>query len=375
MKTLKFLLKSLFSNGVIIKEGRKQKWWLTFVILLLSIVISLIPMMVSTLTANGRAMITNYQDRNVDYALERLSYEYLNGDNAKVVLKIVDGKMVMEEGKTFSDVEEHKTVKIEGDEEVSYIEVGRDGDPILLAAYVDYSIQNNPSYNKVGDKVSDVLNQLAVAYKTADEKDDEGYYKSRLINTLIFASESFYFTTYDNTATVKYLVGSDGKLNFKDKGESSSYTGTYGSIESRNSNLTTFFNASSSNQTVERWKTFFDQSYEPQKMTNFLMYLLIYSSLNVLVLLVMSLTIVIMSRFKSAQCGKIGFGGALKLVIFATLCPSIISMLVGFIFSQIQSISFLMVVGFRCIFLSTRLTRGEPIEAPEKNKKPQIQKK
>lgn len=372
MKTLKFLLKSLFSNGTIIKEGRKQKWWLTFLILVLSIAISLIPTLVTILNTNGSAIINNGQTQNIDYALERLSFEYLNGNEAKVVLKIVDNKMVMEENKTFSDVEEHKELTIKGNEKVAYVEIGRDNEPILLVTYVKFSIQENAAYNNIGEKVSDVKNQLYISHKTADKEDDEGYSTSRLINTLIFAEDGFYFFAYENNSTTKYKLNADGTLSFKNTAQENGLVGTYGNIASKNANLTTFANSTSPTQTVERWKSFFDQAYKPQKTATLITSLLIYASLNVVIVLVMSLTIVIMSRFKSAQCGKIGFGGALKLVSFATLCPSILGMLLGFIIPKLQAISFLMFVGFRCIFLSTRLTRGEATEAPSKpaNAKP-----
>lgn len=364
MNTLKFLLRGLFSNEVIIKEGRKQKWWLTVLVLLLSILISLIPAFVSILNTNGSAVITNSMTQNVDYSLERFSFEYLNGDEAKIVLKIEDGKMKMEEGKTFSDIGTAKKITIKGDEEISYIEIGRENQTTMLISYIDFSVQKNPVYNNINEKMVDVRNALAVSYPTAEPKDSEGFQVSKMYTTLLFTEDFFYFHVYPNDATTKFLVQPDGTLSLKETASASGMTGVYSDVETRNRNLTTFFNSSMPSQTMERWKTFFDQAYQPTKMSNLMLNSIIYASLNVLVVLIMALTVVIMSRFKSAQCGKVGFGGALKLITFATLCPSLLAMLLAFIVPTMQSIGFLMFVGFRCIFLSTRLTRGEMANAP-----------
>ena len=365
MNTLKFLLRSLFSNEAIIKEGRKQKWWLTVLVLLLSIIISLIPAFVSILNTNGSAIISNAQTQNIDYSLERFSFEYMNGSDAKIDLKIVDGKMTMAEGKTFKDLEDAKTIQIKGGEEVSFLEIGRENEPTLLVTYVDFKVRDNPSYDNIGDKMTDVRNALAVYYPTSDPVEEDGYSTSKLKSLLLFTEEYFGIYVYNYDATTKFKID-NGVIDLKDTASPAGMTGSYIEIEERNQHLNSFFNKTTPAQTVERWKSFFDQAYQPTKMANLGMTLIIYSSLNVLVILIMSLTIVIMSRFKSAQCGKIGFGNALKLISFAALCPSILGMIISFAIVSLQSIGFLMFVGFRCIFLSTRLTRGEMPETPNK---------
>ena len=216
MNTLKFLLRGLFSNEVIIKEGRKQKWWLTVLVLLLSILISLIPAFVSILNTNGSAVITNSMTQNVDYSLERFSFEYLNGDEAKIVLKIEDGKMKMEEGKTFSDIDTAKKITIKGDEEISYIEIGRENQTTMLISYIDFSVQKNPTYNNINEKMVDVRNALAVSYPTAEPKDSEGFQVSKMYTTLLFTEDFFYFHVYPNDATTKFLVQPDGTLSLKE---------------------------------------------------------------------------------------------------------------------------------------------------------------
>lgn len=367
MQTLKFLAKGLFSNSIIISDAKKQKWWLAIIVMILSIVLSIIPTFTSIMNFNGGDIITGNSSLQVDYSLQRFSSEYLNGNNAKLIFRIQNNKLVMEEGKSIDDLEEKKTITLKDGTNLSYLEIGRtqegNKEITLLVSYVKYDAEKEKDiYKNISEKSDDVFNKLAINYDPKNEK-GENTFTSKTYPTLVFFEESVTIKLYSKNAA-EYSFDKDNKVNLK--GVSTSVvTGLYSSISQNNSNLNLFYNEDP-NIITSKWEDFFTEAYNPIKTQALLMQTGVYSGLNLIVILLMSLTLFIMTRFKSSACGKQSYGTCLKLVSFSALCPSLLCLVVGFLLPSFQSIAFLTFVGLRSVFLSTRLTRGEIAQAPAK---------
>lgn len=355
MNILKFLAKGLFSNTVIINESKEKKWWLTFLILILSILLSILPTFTSIINYSGSDILNN-SSLQLDYSLQRLSHEYLsNSDDAKLVFEIVDGKLNVK--KSIDDLENKKEIVLKSKETISYLEIKRDDEITLLVSYVKYDEENEKdTYEKLSDKSEDVFNRLA-GNALYNVKDSEN--KSHMYSTLLFFEESFSIRLYDNSATTEYSFNENNEISLsKSASVSASMSGLYETVSTQNKNLNLFDNTNPE-KIKAKWKSFFDESYSAIKNQSILINCSVYSSLNVFIVLFMSLMLFIMTRFKTSLCGKQSFGTCLKFVSFAALCPALLSLLTGYILPAFQSISFLTFIGLRSIFLSTRLTKGE----------------
>ncbi len=367
MQTLKFLAKGLFSNSVIINDSKKQKWWLAIIVMILSIILSIIPTFTSITNFNGGDIITKNSALQIDYSLQRFSSEYLNGNDAKLVFNIRDKKLVMVEGKSIDDLQEKKTVTLKDGTNLSYLEIGRtieDKKEItLLVSYVKYDAEKEKAtYANLSEKSEDVFNRLAINYDIKDEK-GESTSTSKTYSSLIFFEESVTIRLYDSK-TVEYEFDENKNVSLK-KIKAFAVTGLYSAVSQNNANLNLFYNEDPDIIT-SKWEEFFTESYNPIKTQSLLMQTSVYSGINLIIILIMSLTLFIMTRFKSSVCGKQSYGTCLKLISFSALCPSILCLMAGFMLPSLQSFAFLTFVGLRSIFLSTRLTRGEIAQAPAK---------
>lgn len=373
MNILKFIGRGLFSNKVIIDESKNKKIYLTFLILVLSILISIVPIFTQIINSSGGSIIES-NSLQFDYSLERLTKEYFTGDDTKLDFKINDeGILEIADGKAISDLENKKSVTLDDESTLYYLEIKQEEEITLLVSYVTYNKETEAAnYKNISAKASDVANHLAAAYDTGAELDSSNYATSTMYSTFILFEDQFVVSLYKNGSTTKYKTGDDGKLTVSSTSSASStLSGIYKSIGSaKYKNFNQFYDSSSNPSVIiERWKGFFTEAYKDIKTQTLLINTSIYAGLNLVIILLMSLTIFIMCRFKSSACGKQPYGYCFKMVTFASISPALITLILGFMISSLQSICFLMCVGLRSIFLSTRLTRGEIEEAKPATKK------
>ena len=381
MNILKFLGRGLFSNKVIIDESKKQKLWLAFLILILSIVISIIPTFSNIVNVSGGDIVKNTSTQ-FDYSLQRLTTEYFNGNDAKLSFHIEKekdengnekSKLIIDEGKSIDDLQEKKEITLLDGSTLSYFEIAQENESgreiTLLVSYVKYDKNSDTTYQSLTEKATDVYNRLA-GNSLYDIKNGSGELvgTSRVYSTFLFFDESFSVRLYAPGSTTRYFMSENTVTLTNTSNATAQLSGLYSTISTNNSNLNLFYNTNP-DLIISKWKAFFDESYSAIKTQTLLVNCSVYSGLNLMIVLLMSLTLFIMTRFKSSACGKQSFGYCLKLVSFAALCPSLLSLLIGFMIPSFQSISFLTFVGLRSIFLSSRLTRGDLQEAPVAPKK------
>ncbi len=368
MNVLKFLARGLFSNAVIVKESKKQKFYIAILIFLLTVVISIIPIFTSIANNSGGNILTQTEALQFDYSLQRFSHEYLtNNADAKLEMEIVDGKLVFKEGKTFQDLENKKEIVLLNKSTFPYLEIHRslqDKDQItLLVCYVSSETSDTGIYKNLNEKVTDVFNRLAVNYPI---KNDDGTDSniSKTYSVLLFSEKDFAVRLYDNNAQTEFTKENETVALKKSASVASSASGIYASVSDVNRNLNLFDNENPT-QILAKWKEFFTESYKDLKNQILFLNVGMFSGINALLLLFLALLIFILSRFKSSICGKQKYSDCLKYISFASLCPSLLALLIGFMLPGFQSIGFLTFAGLRAIFLSTRLTRGDVPPAPE----------
>ena len=313
---------------------------------------AVLPNILTSINTNGSDYITSYASRNIDYSLERLSIEYLNGENASISLKVEDGKLKMDETKSFAHASDKKEVILKDNEKFYYIEISQVEKVTLVVGYV--SLTEN--YESIAEKMDYIQKQLLANYKTSAETTKDGYDTATVHNTLLFSEEQFRLSISQANTTSLYKVN-DGVVSTKEVLSYTSLVGVYDEIESEYSDLTSFYSSNKSHL-LNRWSKFFDQAYAPLKIQALLVNVFVFAALDLFVVLAMIITLLIMSRFKTSVCEKLSFATSLKYVAFAALCPGILSFVIYYIIPGMQSMAFFTFLAMRSIFFVTKLTRG-----------------
>lgn len=347
METLKFLFKSLFSNAEVATNGKKQKWWLTFVILIASILLAVAPNIVTGIKANGGSYVTNYTNQQVNDGLTTFSSEYLHGKDAKLNLTINNGELIVGEN-SFDKLENRKVVKV-GDKDVAYIDINVGGKTIMVVSYVESS----SSY--------DALELAIINDKKVETKDEEGNITkvtAPVVNSLFFSKKDFKLNIAALTSTAEFKKDASGNYVFDGTVQHySQFKGVYTGISTAYSDLSNIY-ADSISKTEDNWVAFFNEAYKPLKFSSLVYSTVLYLALDVMALVVMIFTTFIMSRFKNSLCEKLSVATAFKFVVFLALTPGLISFLIHFIMPGMQSIAFFTCLAIRCIFFNTKFTRG-----------------
>ena len=77
MTPIQFIFSSLFNNGVIIDESKKQPWWLAIVLAIVSCIVAIIPSFTTTMGQNGADFFTASENYYYDYSLQTFTNVYL----------------------------------------------------------------------------------------------------------------------------------------------------------------------------------------------------------------------------------------------------------------------------------------------------------
>lgn len=346
MKTIKFLLKSLFSNAEVANEGKKQKWWLTFIVLILSLGLAILPNIITESGRNGSQYIKNYEQYNVDYSLERLSIEYLAGDSSKLDLVINEKNELVVGEKDFSTITGAKSVKV-NDKDIYYISIKQNEKVTMHVTYIESSDNFQTLENAI------ILNEKEVV--TAD--DGSTSYTSYARNILLLSKNLMTLKIYENNKVA--ALNETGTALKNEVAGVVSFSGLFSEISSQYKNLANMYNSTNPDLIQQNWENFFNQAYAPIKVTAVVYSSIIYTGLNTVVLIIMAFTTFLMSRFKTALCDKLKFTEAIQYVIYLALCPGLLSFIFYYIMPGLQQISFFTFLALRSIFFTTKFTRGE----------------
>ena len=313
---LKFIGGSLFSNPNVL-EGKRRKFYQALIIGLISLIIAIVPIFSFTMSIEGSQVITKQDNSSLDTSLTMFSKYLSENDEASVTIN-AQGK-----------------IKVEG-----------------ITEYVISS--------------SEGRHLLSVRYATDEEDPNEiaNHYTNGIVDGkptdtprsfIILQSNSIYICTFALNA--KNTLNEDGTIKNK-----ANYTSTYTGEpkELKGTDFATYYTSEigGAEACVEKWKSALDKMYTPIKTSTVLYSVSIYSLLNFIIMLTMSVIIMILTRLKSAQCEKMRFVESLKCVFFASLSPAIISLLIGFMISSFASVAFVMCIGIRCVFLGSKASQS-----------------
>lgn len=315
---LKFFGGSLFSNTNVIK-GKNRKFYQSFIVVVLSLLIAIIPILVYTSRASGADIITKADNSSLDVSLNMFS-EYLatNEDGASFVTTS-DGlfKATGFTEKEFTVGEKHLlTVRVVGE---------NDNENDLI------------EYYRLGTDLNGKPTETPKSFMLIFE---------RKINIYTFSRNA------SNT------LREDGSVK-KKASFTTSFVGYSKSF--KNQNFASFYHdeLGGDQDCFDQWKNALNKMYQPYKTSNLIYSMTLYTVLNVVIILTMALITMILTRLKSSQCEKMNYKQALNCINFSAFTPAVIGMLLGFLLSNIASIGFILCMGIRSIFLGFKASQSK----------------
>ena len=175
MTPIQFIFSSLFNNGVIIDESKKQPWWTAIIVFIISLVIAVIPSFVQIAKIQGAEVLTSSQNASLDTSLVLVS-QHLEENNIKIEID--------EQGKINVDA-----LIPEGKSYYEHTIVAQNKELLIFTICKGSDVVNLTKNYSEGKKVSnDVVKENPYSY-------------------LIITEDNVYITTYLSTSKNKITNG------------------------------------------------------------------------------------------------------------------------------------------------------------------------
>lgn len=313
--------KSLYNNQVATELGLTKKWYVALIVALISVIISLIPTTVSAATAKGSAFLNtsanyNYDEgfysfledaknNNYDLTFDETTHESkLTGITTSAANNylLYNHKILKSDGAIFSDFQ------------VYYID-SKNMDSHLLQ-------------NTIETIVSSKVNSL-------DGRD---------CSFLIFTSNTFITRLYKPKA-YNAVGGVYGDFTNLSKEQSKLSNLFVSKSQTRLENVS---------ETLNNFKGFVDNVYINTRKTVALTQTGIIGAVNAGIVLLMGFVLFLLTRGKNNPNRGIKFQQCFNIAYWTTLSPALIALVVGFIVSAYQVMLFVIVFGFRTMWLSMK---------------------
>jgi len=338
---IKKFLVGLFSNNAAIEGSKQYKWWVAVLIGVLSVAVALVPTFVSLCNSNGSAVFSTYSydyDRNIH---EYCSAAVVSGDNLNYKFE-QDNILTYTGGTADTELDDvKKIIQIESEHYVAG-EVGHAKSIEFIAYYVNGTMS---AYYE--SKVTNGISTRQYILNTVDRKTDsdpEGtsYYCP---NYLILFKDGFAVITYKvNTTTV--AAGSAG-FDFKPYYQGQDFIG---SIYVAGDDIATTFN---------RFKGVLDSCYQNTKVKSLWSTTGIYAAVFTGMILLLGLMLFLMTRGKNNMFNYLKYMDTQKMILWASLSPAILSLILGFLLPKYAMMFFIVLMGMRAMWMSMKQLRPQ----------------
>lgn len=347
MKTLKLIFKSLVNNGAVM-EGRFQPWYVALLLFFVSVIFATYPTF-SQINAREGSVFLSGTTYSVENAFTIFS-ETLKEEDIQLVVKTneVDGVLryeLINEGTPWETV---FTTAYPGSE----------------FTYFEYSVNNVP--------------RIRIYYQASQSDETTGAFVNQLLALPKGDTTLTSFMMLTKHAVRVYLYNPLALANAAVSGEEfvASFNGTYDAVPI-NTNLS--FSADASNRTPDvgtyvtrvfgEWKGFFDQSFAYSKGILLWAQTLLTFVVNMIMALLMSIVIFIMTRGKMNPNKGMKFGETMKIGAWALFSPALLTIVAGALFPEFSATAFVLFVGLRLMWLSSKYLRPVDVIANTPTKK------
>jgi len=347
MKTFKLIMKSLISNDACIEGGRTKPWYFSIIFVLLSLILAVLPIMVTSLQANGS-----------DFTA--LTYLY-NYDNAIVA---------------FSDhlADNSFSMVVSGDEEAKHLEADEvawaalhTGEDNLFNQYVHLDVEGDVDFevyytNTIDADFIQFYTRVSENKSPIDGSPRDAEATARSTSYLIFGRERMVGQLFQpgNTTAISGLSGDYLNL------ELGTDLQDFATIELDGVSYVTSHDGKFAGEggalkaevyrsaVSDRWNVFYDDIYYNTKMVTARNSTLIMLGVDALLIFFMGLMVFILTRGKQNPFRIYTFWETQKISYWASFTPSLLALIFGFIFTQYAVMIFVMLIGVRIMWMSMK---------------------
>jgi hypothetical protein len=351
MKTLKLIFQSLLNNAAVM-EARKEPWYVAIIIFLLSVVFATYPTF-SQINARAGSDFLTRETYSMDQGLVDFSETLYNQDIQLVV----------------------RTTTL-ADQTTTYL---ANEDVLWRNVFTQTLTETNFPYYEYRGSTGQV--RLRVFYQ-ADQSDESAVALiNRLLNLETGHADIATFLMLGRTAVYFYVYnpGAIAANTASGSGYIYSFNGTYTSVP-LNTNLGNFIALDSSGFLIDpvadfqanasayetriftHWKQFFDQSFLEAKSVLLIAQSGLTLVVNTIMALMMSLVIFLMTRGKNNPNRTLKFAETMKIGSWSLLSPALLTIVAGSFFPEFAGTAFVLFVGLRLMWLSSRYLR--PMDMP-----------
>ncbi len=368
----KLLLRGLVKNDAIV-EAKSLSWLLAALCFILSILVSVIPPVVSSATEKGSYVMTN-ETYSMDVGIRAFN-QFLYDNQIDIVIepdKDENGYVISKTAKLSMDATSYENWKAHTEiyngttryyEFKINDESGTLTTPRFRVFYINgdknLSTNNTPAYDFFYNN-----ERFGVNSKANDDPESEGYIAPT--SFMVLGTHEIYIAVYPKTAT-----------------KNSNYYGTpfrgdYLRI-TQTIHLHTLLLDERSSDDIDKikvfdpsvtpiwaepsesgWSNFLDLAYSYTRMNTTLAMFSLLSGLNALIILVYGFTLWILTRGKHNPNRGMKLAETMKISCFAAISPALLSLIIGFIIPSFASFSFILFSSFRLMWISMKTLR--PIE-------------
>mgnify|MGYP003296225624 CR=1 FL=1 len=327
--TIKRVFGSLVSNAQAVDGAKYSPWWVGVIMFILGIILPIVPLFVSAASTDGTSFMSACE---YGLGMDKTFGATING---------LEGSL------TFDNT----------DKTISYS--GANG---LIGSYVSTSGETNGQYelrvyySDITDTetISNyVTDQEKVSYKKgttqiASENDD-----AYIPSSIYFFKNTFTMDIYaSNSVEKKAIMSNLADLNCFDYDGSdlkAYFVGSSFDVNKKEDRVNSF----------NKFKDLIDTTYETTRTKSMWLGSLIYVGIYVAFNLIMALMLFIMSRGKNNPNNYLNFWHCIKIDFWASLCPGILGLIFGFIFSGSAVMIYVMLIAMRSMWLSMRELRPQ----------------
>jgi hypothetical protein len=346
MKTLKHIFQSLFSNGPIM-EAKNQPWYIALILFFVSILLATYPTFTQINSREGSSFLSG-NTFSIENALVEFS-ETLEEENVRLVV----------------------TLRNEGDSTIT--ELNNQGN--AWESVFTNTLTAHPTFTFYQYSVNNQV-RLRVFYQGNNSDETTGALANALLalplgddnigSFLLLGRISVYMHVYNPAALTANSATGESFI--------TAFSGTYDDVPT-GTNLGNYVLTDVDGNTIikndllytrvvfNNWLNFFDQSFAYQKSVLLLFQTGLTFVVNAIMALLMSLVIFIMTRGKNNPNKHFKFADTMKIGAWALLSPAILTLIAGALFPEFAGTAFVLFVGLRLMWLSSKYLR--PLETTQ----------
>ena len=341
MKTLKLIFQSLFSNGPVM-EAKNQPWYVALILFFVSILFATYPTFTQINNQEGSNFLSG-NTYSIENALVLFSETLKEEDVRLVVTSRTEGDTTFDE------------LNNQGDAWGSVFTATLPGHPTF--PYFQYSVNNQVRLRVFyqGENSDETTGALANALLALPTGDDT------IASFLLLGKEAVYMYVYNPAALTANTASGESYV--------TAFSGTYNEVPI-GTNLGNFVVTDVDGNTITQsdltlytrvvfnnWLNFFDQSFSFTKTQLLFVQTGLTFVVNSIMALLMSVVIFIMTRGKNNPNKHFRFSSTMKIGAWSLLSPAILTLVAGALFPEFAGTAFVLFVGLRLMWLSSRYLR------------------